>query len=127
MDLHPWQLWTIDGQPVRDARDCRGAEGVMAPWPLHIGANHFYIHAVEASPDPGRALAAAQRLPKLAPAAGHIVHMPSHIIFASATTTFRTLTEAAIKADKIYLRERDPKGLYPDDVRPHNIQLLWAS
>ena len=82
MDLHPWQLWTLDGKPVAGTPEIVATlEGVIAKHPDHIGANHYYIHAVEASPDPGRALPSAQRLPKLAPAAGHIVHMPSHIYF----------------------------------------------
>ena len=129
MDLHPWALWTPDGKPVAGTDEIVSAlEGVMAKHPDHIGANHYYIHAVEASPNPGRALPSAQRLPKLAPAAGHIVHMPSHIYFrvgdydASATANL-----AAMKADKIYLRERNPKGLYPIMYVSHNIQFLWAS
>ncbi|MFZ0678164.1 tetratricopeptide repeat protein [Candidatus Binatus sp.] len=129
MDLHPWALWTNDGKPVDGTPEIVATlEGVMAKDQDHLGANHYYIHAVEASPDPGSALASAQRLPKLAPAAGHIVHMPSHIYFrvgdydASATAN-----EAAIKADKIYLRERNPKGIYPMMYVPHNIQFLWAS
>src|SRR5258708_35592105 len=82
MDLHPWELWTLDGKPVDGTPEIVATlEGVMAKYPDHLGANHYYIHAVEASPDPGRALTAAQRLPKLAPPAGHIVHMPSHIYF----------------------------------------------
>jgi tetratricopeptide (TPR) repeat protein len=129
MDLHPWGLWTLDGKPVDGTPEIVATlEGVIAKYPNHIGANHYYIHAVEASSDPGRALASAQRLPKLAPAAGHLVHMPSHIYFrigeydASANANL-----AAIKADKIYLRERDPKGIYPMMYVPHNIQFLWAS
>src|SRR5271156_3663127 len=129
MDLHPWQLWTLDGKPVAGTPEIVATlEGVIAKHPDHIGANHYYIHAVEASPDPGRALPSAQRLPKLAPAAGHLVHMPSHIYFrigdynASANANL-----AAIKADKVYLRERNPKGMYPMMYVPHNIQFLWAS
>ena len=77
MDLHPWGLWTLDGKPVDGTPEIVATlEGVIAKYPDHLGANHYYIHAVEASPDPGRALESAQRLPKLAPAAGHIVHMP---------------------------------------------------
>ena len=80
MDLHPWGLWTSDGKPVEGTPEIVATlEGVHAKYPDHLGANHYYIHAVEASSDPGRALASAERLPKLAPAAGHIVHMPSHI------------------------------------------------
>ena len=129
MDLHPWELWTLDGKPVDGTPEIVATlEGVIAKYPDHLGANHYYIHAVEASPDPGRALASAQRLPKLAPAAGHIVHMPAHIYFrigdydASANAN-----EAAIKADKVYLRERNPKGIYPMMYVSHNIQFLWAS
>ncbi len=129
MDLHPWGLWTLDGKPVDGTPEIVATlEGVIAKFPNHIGANHYYIHAVEASLDPGRAMPSAQRLGKLAPAAGHIVHMPSHIYFrtgdyeASATANLR-----AIKADKVYLRERNPKGAYPMMYVAHNIQFLWAS
>src|SRR5580693_5322025 len=66
MDLHPWGLWTLDGKPVDGTVELVAAlEGVIAKYPDHLGANHYYIHAVEASVDPGRALESAQRLPKL--------------------------------------------------------------
>ncbi len=129
MDLHPWGLWTLDGKPVDGTPEVVATlEAVIAKYPDHIGANHYYIHAVEASDDPGRALPSAERLPKLAPAAGHLVHMPSHIYFrignydASANANL-----AAIKADKVYLRERNPTGVYPMMYVPHNIQFLWMS
>ena len=129
MDLHPWQLWTLDGKPVDGTPEIVATlEGVIAKYPDHLGANHYYIHAVEASPDPGRALPSAQRLPKLAPAAGHIVHMPSHIYFrigdydASVNANL-----AAIKADKVYLRERNPKGMFTMNYVAHNDAFLWAS
>jgi tetratricopeptide (TPR) repeat protein len=129
MDLHPWGLWTLDGKPVDGTPEIVATlEGVIAKYPEHLGANHYYIHAVEASPDPGRALASAQRLPKLAPAAGHIVHMPSHIYFRIGDYDASAIAnEAAIKADKVYLRERSPKGMYPTMYVSHNIQFLWAS
>ncbi len=129
MDLHPWELWTHDGKPVDGTPEIVATlEGVIAKHPDHLGANHYYIHAVEASPDPGRALPSAERLPKLAPAAGHIVHMPSHIYFRTGYYHAAAVAnEAAIKADKVYLRERDPKGIYPMMYVPHNIQFLWAS
>src|SRR3984957_15620165 len=129
MDLHPWGLWTLDGKPVDGTPEIVATlEGVMAKYPDHLGANHYYIHAVEASPDPGRALASAERLPKLAPAAGHIVHMPAHIYFRTGDyDASAAANEAAIKADKVYLRERNPKGIYPMMYVPHNIQFLWAS
>ncbi|MGC2442864.1 hypothetical protein [Candidatus Binatus sp.] len=129
MDLHPWELWTLDGKPVDGTPEIVATlEGVLAKYPEHLGANHYYIHAVEASPDPGRALPSAQRLPKLAPAAGHIVHMPSHIYFrvgdydASANANL-----AAIKADKVYLRERNPSVTFQMMYVSHNIHFLWAS
>ena len=129
MDLHPWNLWTADGKPVAGTDEIVATlEGVMKKYPDHIGANHYYIHAVEASPDPGRALDAAGRLGKLAPAAGHVVHMPAHIYIR--TGDYAGSAEAnlsAIKADKVYIRARDPKGVYPLMYYPHNIQFLWAS
>ncbi|MGB9382952.1 hypothetical protein, partial [Candidatus Binatus sp.] len=129
MDLHPWELWTLDGKPVDGTPEIVATlEGVIAKYPDHLGANHYYIHAVEASADPGRALPSAQRLPKLAPAAGHIVHMPSHIYFRLGDYDASVAAnEAAIKADKVYLRERNPTGIYPMMYVPHNIQFLWAS
>ncbi|MGC1190571.1 MAG: hypothetical protein WA861_08275, partial [Candidatus Binatus sp.] len=129
MDLHPWKLWTLDGKPVEGTPEIVATlEDVLAKYPEHLGANHYYIHAVEASADPGRALPSAQRLPKLAPAAGHIVHMPSHIYFRVGDYDASVAAnEAAIKADKVYLRERNPTGIYPMMYVPHNIQFLWAS
>ena len=80
MDLHPWKLWAPDGTPTEGTLEIVAVlERVLAQAPDHIGANHYYIHAVEASPHPEKALAAAKRLETLAPSAGHLVHMPAHI------------------------------------------------
>ena len=79
MDLHPWRLWSIDGKPGPDTIEIVTTLETVLKRPNHIGANHYYIHAVEASPDPSRAMASADRLGALAPGAGHLVHMPSHI------------------------------------------------
>src|SRR5271166_6637795 len=129
MDLHPWALWTLDGKPAEGTPEIVATlEGVIAKHPEHIGANHYYIHAVEASPDPGRALPSAQRLPKLTPAAGHLVHMPSHIYFRTGDyDASATANAAAIKADKVYLRERNPKGMFTMNYVAHNDAFLWAS
>ena len=129
MDLHPWMLWTADGQPAAGTPEIVATlEGVIAKYPDHIGANHYYIHAVEASPDPGRALPSARRLPKLAPAAGHLVHMPAHIYFRIGDYDASVAANlAAVKADRVYLRERNPTGMYPMVYVPHNIQFVWAS
>jgi tetratricopeptide (TPR) repeat protein len=129
MDLHPWNLWTADGKPVEGTDEIvKTLEDVMAKYPDHVGANHYYIHAVEASPNPGRALPSADRLGALVPAAGHLVHMPSHIYIRTGEYEKSADANAsAIKVDRIYIRERSPKGIYPLMYYPHNIQFLWAS
>src|ERR1041385_3728963 len=79
-DLRPWQLWSHDGKPAEGTEEIVATlESVLKRNPDHIGANHLYIHAIEASPYPQRGLDAAARLPGLAPGAGHLVHMPAHI------------------------------------------------
>src|ERR1700686_3664918 len=80
MNLHPWGLWRVDGTPEEGTEEIVATlESVIRREPNHLGAVHYYIHAVEASSSPERALAGANRLAQLAPAAGHIVHMPAHI------------------------------------------------
>src|SRR5262249_11466513 len=82
MDLRPWDFWTADDKPQPGTLEIVSTlENVLKRWPDHPGATHLYIHAVEASDNPGRALASAKRLETLVPgvAAGHMVHMPSHI------------------------------------------------
>jgi hypothetical protein len=129
MDLNPWKFWNADGTPVPGTEEIVATlEGVIAKRPDHIGANHYYIHAVEASKDPGRALASADRLGKLVPAGGHLVHMPSHIYMRVGDYQQSAASnESAIKADRIYIRERNPKGFYLLMYYPHNIQFAWAS
>ncbi len=80
MNLTPWKLWSRDGKPNRYTLELVALlEGVLQRDPMHMGANHMYIHAVEASPTPERALASADLLAGLAPESGHLVHMPAHI------------------------------------------------
>ena len=129
MDLHPWMLWTADGKPAPGTEEIVVTlEEVMAKHPNHMGANHYYIHAVEASPNPGRALPSAKRLATIAPAAGHLVHMPSHIYIR--TGDYDASAEAnskAIVADKQYLALRPEVGVYRIMYASHNVQFLWAS
>src|SRR5258706_953075 len=80
MVLRPWQLWSNDGKPAEGTDEIVATlESVLKRDPKHIGANHLYIHTIEASPQPDRGLASAKRLESLAPSAGHLVHMPAHI------------------------------------------------
>ncbi|MHC4893711.1 MAG: hypothetical protein ACYTFV_10160 [Planctomycetota bacterium] len=80
MNLTPWDLWTLDFEPTRYTSEIIATlERVMELDPCHPGANHLYIHALEASSDPGRAEEVADRLGELTPGLGHMVHMPSHI------------------------------------------------
>lgn len=129
MDLHPWKLWNADGKAEPGTDEIVATlEGVIAKRPDHIGANHYYIHAVEASNNPARAIPSADRLGKLVPAAGHLVHMPSHIYIRTGDYQQSALAnESAIKVDRTYIRERNPKGIYPLMYYPHNIQFAWAS
>jgi len=129
MVLRPWDLWTLDGKPQPGTTEIvETLEGVLAQDPNHPGANHYYIHAVEASPDPGRALPSAERLERLAPAAGHLVHMPSHVYmrvgrYADAAEANRR----AIKADEHYIARQNADGVYPQMYYPHNIHFLWSA
>src|SRR4030095_2910383 len=76
----PWQLWSPAGKPAEGTEEIVAVlESVLRRDRQHVGANHYYIHAVEASKTPERALQSAKRLDTLVPAAGHLVHMPAHI------------------------------------------------
>src|SRR5256885_11080886 len=80
MNLYPWGLWHVDGSPQDGTEEVVSTlESVIKRDPNHLGAIHYYIHAVEASKSPERALAGANRLAAMAPAAGDILHMPAHV------------------------------------------------
>ena len=126
MDLRPWDYWRRDGQAYPGTREIVDSlEKVLAANPAHPGANHYYIHAMEAW-TPEKAEAAADRLLTLMPGAGHMVHMPSHIYqrvgrYADAVAS----NEAAVKADESYIAQCRAQGLYPMVYYPHNIHFLW--
>ncbi len=126
MDLHPWQLWTADGKPAEGTEDAVATlESVLQRDPNHIGANHFYIHAVEASPHPERALASADRLAKLAPQAGHLVHMPGHIYIRTGDYAGATrANEEAAEVDRDYIQKFHVTGMYPAMYYNHNLHFL---
>lgn len=129
LDLDPWNQWTRDGrQPRPGTVEAVGVlEWVIARWPLHPGANHFYIHAVEASSRPERAYPSARRLAALMPGAGHIVHMPSHIFLRMGLYDEAVRANLdAIRADSVYLLTRKALGRYPR-YYAHNVEFLWAA
>jgi tetratricopeptide (TPR) repeat protein len=81
MNVHAWKLWSADGRPAEGTPEIEAQlESVLRRDPNHPGANHYYIHVMEASPHPEKALASAARLRGMMPAAGHLEHMPAHIL-----------------------------------------------
>jgi tetratricopeptide (TPR) repeat protein len=114
MNLQPWDYWTADGQPKGKINEIVGAlESALALHPDHPGANHFYIHAVEASSDPDRAVPAAERLGTLVPGSGHLVHMPSHIYArVGRYTDASDANVRAIEADHAYFSVAPPPRFY---------------
>jgi tetratricopeptide (TPR) repeat protein len=126
MNLNPWHLWTADGKPAEGTEEIvRVLESVLKRDPNHLGANHYYIHAVEASPHPERALASAARLEKLAPTAGHLVHMPAHIYARVGDHPAAAhCNELAVAADKKFLAATHEQGVYPLFYYSHNLHFL---
>jgi tetratricopeptide (TPR) repeat protein len=126
MNLRPWQLWTTDGKPAEGTEEIVAVlESVLRRDPNHIGAIHYYIHAVEASPNPERALAYAPRLPALVPAAGHLVHMPAHIYHRTGDYEAAALSNVeAAKADEAYMKAHGGGGFYPAMYYSHNLHFL---
>jgi tetratricopeptide (TPR) repeat protein len=105
MNVHAWRLWTADGRPVEGTLQIEARlEAVLRRDPNHPGANHYYIHVMEASPHPDKALAAAVRLRGMMPAAGHLEHMPAHIM--QRVGRYEDAAEAnrrGVIADRAYL------------------------
>jgi tetratricopeptide (TPR) repeat protein len=123
MNLRPWQLWAADGTPAPDTLELVALlESVLRRRPDHPGANHYYIHAVEASPTPERALTSAERLLTLVPGAGHLVHMPSHIYMHTGDfAKMATLNEQAAAVDEAYIAKANPESVYPFMYYGHNV------
>jgi tetratricopeptide (TPR) repeat protein len=125
MDLSPWYYWNADGSARPGTPDVLVAlEGVLKRNPNHPGACHYYIHLVEAV-YPERAVACAERLAALMPAAGHIVHMPGHIYIRVGR--FNDAVEAnlhAVHADEAYIADQRPQGIYPLAYYPHNYHFM---
>jgi tetratricopeptide (TPR) repeat protein len=126
MNLHPWGLWHTDGTPEAGTDEIVSTlESVIKRDPNHLGAIHYYIHAVEASPNPERALAGANRLAALAPAAGHIVHMPAHVYIRTGDYEAAVKTnEEAASVDRAYIKASGAQGIYPLMYYSHNLHFI---
>jgi len=130
MDLHTKKLWTSDGAPTEDTMEIIAVfEDVLRRWPDHPGANHLYIHTMEASPFAERALPSAWRLETLVPAAGHLVHMPAHIYMRTGEYSAAVKSNAdAILADRAYFRDLGTSNAnYKFAYAEHNYSFLTAA
>ena len=130
MNLHPWDFYEKRGGEPREWTPGIVAllEKVIAIDPKNPLANHLYLHATEASPDVEKAMASAERLKTLVPAAGHLVHMPSHIYINTGDYHEGSIAnEKAVLADSIYIAECKAQGYYPQMYYPHNYHFLAAT
>jgi len=126
MNLHPWGLWHVDGTPEAGTEEIVVTlESVIRRDPNHLGAIHYYIHATEASTNPERALAYANKLAALAPNAGHIVHMPSHVYIRTGDYEAAVKTnEEAAAVDRAYIQATGVQGIYPMMYYSHNLHFI---
>jgi tetratricopeptide (TPR) repeat protein len=128
MNLQPWDYYDASGQPKgHTAEVVSQLESVIQRNPKHAGALHLYVHAVEASLDPSKGVAAADTLRELLPGSGHLVHMPAHIYARVGRYHDAVLAnQKAIAADDSYLAICKPgPGVYPLGYVPHNHHFLW--
>ena len=129
MNIHAWKLWQSDGTPAAGTAEIVATlEEVLRRNPMHLGALHYYVHAVEASPHPEKGLAAAERIRGMAPSAGHLQHMPAHIFHRVGR--YEDAAEAnrqGAAADRAYLAETRPLDYYPTMYISHNYQFLAFS
>lgn len=130
MDMHPWDLWSADGtaKPWTPAI-VTAIEHAINMNPNHPGGHHFYIHALEASAYPEKALASAKVFDDgLVPNAGHLVHMPSHIYINTGHYHLGSLANIrAVKLDSNYVTQCHAQGSYPLALYPHNYHFLAAT
>ncbi len=129
MNLHPWKLWTPDGKPGPDTLEIVAVlESVLKRDPVHPGANHYYIHTVEASKEPEKGLPSAARLETLVPSAGHLVHMPAHIYMRTGSYVEAEKANAiAAEVDREYIRQTGAQGMYPMMYYNHNVHFESAA
>jgi len=126
MNIRPGRLWTPDGKPEADTPEIVAVlEEVLRRWPEHLGANHLYIHAVEGSLDPERAMASAHRLETLAPAAGHLLHMPSHVYLRTGDYWDAVrCNQRAVAADDAYQNAQSKETVEGTGYSRHDLHFL---
>jgi tetratricopeptide (TPR) repeat protein len=125
--LKRWRWWNRDGTPADGiAEAVRVLEHVLRRDPQHPGANHYYIHAVEMSPSPERALPSAYRLMGIVPGAGHLVHMPGHIhLLMGDYEMAAEVNLRAVEVDEQYIkRVGEAVGPYQSGYYPHNLDFV---
>ncbi|HEV7816554.1 MAG TPA: hypothetical protein VGP06_15820 [Janthinobacterium sp.] len=130
MDLSPWDYWEAAGSKPknRTAEMVDALERVLERNPTHPGAAHYYIHAMEASTHPEKALPAARVLARQIPGAGHIVHMPSHIYYRVGMYKDALQSNLdAIAVDEQYFRRSNSDPVYKGAYYPHNIHFVMVS
>ena len=128
MNTMPWNYWDNEGKPMPNTLEAKKAlEKAFEINPNHPGAHHYYIHMVEL-PKPELAEKSADILGGLMPAAGHLVHMPSHIyIRIGRYEDAVKVNQEAILADEDYISQCFSQGMYPLGYYPHNIHFLWSA
>ncbi|MFA6915118.1 MAG: hypothetical protein WC222_01860 [Parachlamydiales bacterium] len=126
LDLSPWKQWTNDGKALPETEAAVALlEKVLKRDPQHLGANHYYIHIIEASKHPEWALASAERLRTMMPASGHILHMPAHIYLLLGDYHLAAKSnEDAVAADRAYVAKYGMVGVYPMHYMTHNLYFL---
>jgi len=129
MNAHPYDYWRPDGSPQSWTPEVVALlDRATRLAPDHPGAHHYRIHLYEASATPAKALASADRIGALAPAVGHLVHMPSHIYLRLGRYHDAVLANrAAVESDREYLAAVNANPTYAADYVPHNVHFLWAS
>jgi tetratricopeptide (TPR) repeat protein len=136
LNLHPWKLWAPDGRPAQPETNTivQVLEKSLKAYPRHLGLNHYYIHAMEASAEPHKALKSANILQSLAPAAGHINHMPSHIY--SRIGDYKKAAEVnedVVRVDKPYvdncknISSNNCVQMYTGHYNSHNLLFMAVS
>lgn len=128
MNTMPWAYWDAEGNPSPNTPAAKDAlEKAMQINPDHPGAHHYYIHMVEL-PLPDLGITSAERLENLMPAAGHLVHMPSHIyIRVGRYADAVRVNQLAVGADEDYISQCFAQGMYPLTYYPHNLHFLWSA